>query len=71
MLTIAYFRMTMATAATDSRWGFIDAYKQNNGSFEISIDEAGAISIDNGEQAALRTYYEAIRYAQTEHLSEA
>ena len=28
ILTIAYFRMAMATAAMDCRWGFIDAYKK-------------------------------------------
>ena len=27
ILTIAYFRMAMATAAMDCRWGFIDAYE--------------------------------------------
>jgi hypothetical protein len=45
--------------------------KQNDGSFEMSIDEVDAISIDNCETAALRTSYEAIRDALTEHLSEA
>ena len=45
--------------------------KQNDGSFEMSIDGADAISIDNCESAALRTSYEAIRDALSEHLSEA
>lgn len=43
--------------------------KQNDGSFEMSIDEADAISIDSCEKAALRTSYEAIRDALSEHLS--
>ncbi len=45
--------------------------KQNDGSFEMSIDGADAISIDKCETAALRTSYEAIRDALSEHLSEA
>ena len=45
--------------------------KQNDGSFEMSIDGADAISIDNCESAALRTSYEAIRDALSEHLSQA
>ncbi len=45
--------------------------KQKDGSFEMSIDGADAISIDNCETAALRTSYEAIRDALSEHLSEA
>ena len=45
--------------------------KQNNGSFEMSIDEADAISIDNCETAVLRLSYEAIRDALSEHLSQA
>ncbi len=45
--------------------------KQNDGSFEMSIDGADAISIDNCETAALRTSYEAIRDALSEHLSQA
>ena len=45
--------------------------KQSDGSFEMSIDEADAISIDNCETAALRTSYEAIRGALSEHLSQA
>ena len=45
--------------------------KQNDGSFEMSIDGADAISIDNCETAALRTSYESIRDALSEHLSEA
>ncbi len=45
--------------------------KQNDGSFEMSIDEADAISIDNCETAVLRTSYEAIRAALSEHLSQA
>jgi hypothetical protein len=45
--------------------------KQNHGSFEMSVDEADAISIDNCEKAALRTSYEAIRDALFEHLSAA
>jgi hypothetical protein len=45
--------------------------KQNDGSFEMSIDEAAAISIDNCEKAVLRTSHEAIRDALSEHLSQA
>lgn len=45
--------------------------KQNDGSFEMSIDEAGAISIDNCEAAVLRTSHEAIRAALSKHLSQA
>ena len=45
--------------------------KQNDGSFEMSIDEADAISIDNCEKAVLRTSHEAIRDALSEHLSQA
>jgi len=44
--------------------------KQNDGSFEMSIDGADAISIDNCETTALRTSYEAIRDALSEHLSQ-
>ena len=43
--------------------------KQNDCSFEMSIDEADAISIDSYEKAALRTSNEAIRDALSEHLS--
>ncbi len=45
--------------------------KQNNGSFEMSIDGADAISIDNCETAVLRTSHEAIRAALSDHLSQA
>ncbi len=45
--------------------------KQNDGSFEMSIDEADAISIDNCETAILRTSHEAIRAALSDHLSKA
>ncbi len=45
--------------------------KQNDGSFEMSIDEADAISIDNCETAILRTSHEAIRAALSDHLSQA
>jgi hypothetical protein len=45
--------------------------KQNDGSFEMSIDGADAISIDKCETAVLLTSYEAIRDALSEHLSEA
>lgn len=45
--------------------------KQNDGSFEMSINEADAISIDNCETAVLRTSHEAIRAAVSEHLSQA
>jgi hypothetical protein len=45
--------------------------KQNDVSFEMSIDEADAISIDNCEKAVLRTSHEAIRDALSEHLSQA
>ncbi len=45
--------------------------KQNDGSFEMSIDEAAAMSIDNCETAVMRTSYEAIRDALSEHLSQA
>lgn len=45
--------------------------RQNDGSFEMSINEADAISIDNCETAVLRTSHEAIRAAVSEHLSQA
>ena len=45
--------------------------QQNDGSFEMSIDEADAISIDNCEAAVMRTSHEAIRAALSGHLSEA
>lgn len=45
--------------------------KQKDGSFEMSINEADAISIDNCETAVMRTSYEAIRDALSEHLSQA
>ena len=45
--------------------------RQNDGSFEMSINEADAISIDNCETAVLRTSQEAIRAAVSEHLSQA
>ena len=45
--------------------------KQNDGSFEMSIDGADAISIDNCETAVMRTSFEAIRAALSEHLSQA
>ena len=45
--------------------------KQNDGSFEMSMNEADAISIDNCEKAVLRTSHEAIRDALSEHLSQA
>jgi len=43
--------------------------EQNDGSFEMSIDEADSISIDNCEAAVMRTSHEAIRAALSEHLS--
>lgn len=45
--------------------------KQNDGSFEITMNESDAISIDNCEKAVLQTSYEAIRSALSEHLSRA
>ncbi len=45
--------------------------KQNDGSFEMSVDEADAISIDKCETAVMRTSYEAVRDALSEHLSQA
>ena len=45
--------------------------EQNDGSFQMSIDEADSLSIDNCETAVMRTSYEAIRAALSEHLSEA
>lgn len=45
--------------------------KQNDGSFEITMNKSDAISIDNCEKAALQTSYEAIRSALSEHLSRA
>jgi len=40
------------------------------GQFEIVINEAQALSIDDCEQALLRTNYPAIRAALAKHLSE-
>lgn len=40
------------------------------GQFEIVINEAQAMSIDDCEQALLRTNYPAIRAALAKHLSE-
>jgi hypothetical protein len=42
----------------------------DEGQFEIVINEAQALSIDDCEQAILRTNYPAIRAALTKHLSE-
>ncbi len=44
--------------------------KQSNGSIEMVIDEADAVSIDNCEKAMLKTNYEAIRDAISKHLTE-
>ena len=41
-----------------------------DGQFEIVISEAQALSIDDCEQALLRTNYPAIRAALASHLSE-
>lgn len=41
-----------------------------DGQFEIVINEAQALSIDDSEQALLRTNYPAIRAALVNHLSE-
>jgi hypothetical protein len=43
--------------------------KTEAGSFEMNISEAQAISIDDCEQALLKTNYAAIRDALTQHLS--
>ena len=40
------------------------------GSFEMKINEAQAISIDDCEQALLQTNYAAVRDALAQHLSE-
>ena len=40
------------------------------GQFELVINEAQALSIDDCEQAVLRTNYPAIRAALAQHLSE-
>ena len=40
------------------------------GQFEVVINEAQALSIDDCEQALLRTNYPAIRAALAQHLSE-
>ena len=45
--------------------------KQNDGSFEMSVNEADAINIDKCESAVMRTSYEAVRDALSEHLSQA
>ena len=44
------------------------AEEQSDGSFEMVIKEADAISIDNSEKALLSTAYPAIRKALAEHL---
>jgi len=41
-----------------------------DGQFELVISEAQAVSIDDCEQAVLRTNYPALRAALTSHLSE-
>lgn len=42
----------------------------DDGQFEIVVNEAQALSIDDCEQALLRTNYPAIRSALAKHLSE-
>jgi len=44
--------------------------KQEDGSFNMVIDEVDAISIDKCEQAVLMANYPAIREAISRHLSE-
>lgn len=43
--------------------------EQEDGSFEMVIDESDAISIDKSERALIETTYPAIRKALAEHLS--
>jgi len=42
---------------------------QEDGSFQITISERDAMSIDHSEQALLRTAYPALRAALSTHLS--
>lgn len=44
--------------------------EQNDGSFEMIIDEKDAVSIDNSEKALLTTAYPSIREALSKHLEE-
>jgi hypothetical protein len=44
--------------------------EREDGQFEIVLNEAQAISIDDCEQALLQTNYPAIRAALAKHLSE-
>lgn len=44
--------------------------KQQDGSFEMSIDEAKGMSLDDCEQALLKTNYMALRDSLSSHFSE-
>jgi len=44
------------------------AKQQDDGSFEMIIDEKNAVSIDNSEKALLSTAYPTIRDALSKHL---
>ena len=47
-----------------------DPLEQNDGSFEMVIDESAAFSIDRSEKALLSTAYPTIRKALSKHLEE-
>jgi spermidine/putrescine-binding protein len=48
----------------------VDLIQTEDGQFELVITEEQAVSIDECEQALLRTNYPAIRAAIAEHLTE-
>lgn len=47
-----------------------DTTKREDGSFEMTISEKEAISIDKCENALLKTVYESMREAISRHLTE-
>lgn len=64
------YKISVKVQISESNDDVSELKKQDDGSFEMTINEVDAISIDKCEKAVLETSYESIRQAVSAHLEE-
>lgn len=61
------YKISIKVEVTESTDKASESIKQEDGSFEMTISEADAMSIDKCEKAFLATGYESMRQALSDH----
>jgi len=67
--TMGNYKISIKVEVTECMDKASEARRQEDGSFEMTISETDAISIDKCEKAFLSTGYETIRQALSDHLT--